>query len=98
MAALQRTIALEQMNQIAMRIAENLYLDVPSVFDEFFQQQRAITECLLRFSPRRFDGASDFAFRLHNAHPFAAAACRSLNQNWKADLQDFRAQRFVRLL
>src|SRR5215467_2890932 len=39
MAPLNRTIALEQVQQVAMTIAEDLNLDVPRAFDVFFEQE-----------------------------------------------------------
>src|SRR5688500_12605135 len=38
MAALQRTIALEEMNQVPARVAQNLNLDVARPFDVFLEQ------------------------------------------------------------
>src|SRR5262249_53335267 len=85
MAALQRTIALEEMNKIAARLAQDLTLDVTRALDIFPHQQRAVAESLLSLAPRGLDGAVNCAFGSHDAHSLAAAARRSLDQNWKAD-------------
>ena len=43
-AALQRTIALEQMHDIAVRIAEHLHLDVERALHVHFQQHAIVAE------------------------------------------------------
>src|SRR5205807_4899576 len=42
MAALQRAIALEQMNDVAVTVAENLHFDVARLLDVLFQVDAAI--------------------------------------------------------
>src|SRR5262249_40326067 len=77
MGALQRTIALEEMDRVAARVAQDLNLDVARALDIFLYQQRAVAESLLRLAPRGLDGAVNCAFGSHDAHAFAAAARRS---------------------
>ena len=43
-APLHRTVALEQMHQIAMIVAEQLHLDVPGLFDELFEIHLVLAE------------------------------------------------------
>src|SRR5262252_1932744 len=98
MAALQRTIALEQMNKIAARVAQDLKFDVARALDIFLYQQRAVAESLLGLAPSGLDGAVNCAFGSHDAHALAAAARRGLYQNRKADFDHPRAQRFGALI
>jgi hypothetical protein len=52
MAPLNRAIALEQINRVALRIAEHLDFDVPRRDEIFFDEDAVIAECRLRLSPR----------------------------------------------
>ena len=55
MATLDRALALEEMDDVAVRIGEDLDLDVPRPFDEALHVQRAVAESGGGFSPRRGD-------------------------------------------
>src|SRR5688500_13275486 len=43
-APLQRAVALEQVDDVAVTVAEHLHLDVPRAFDPFFEQHDIVAE------------------------------------------------------
>ncbi len=45
MPPLQRAFALEQRQQIAVTVADDLHFDVAWIFDEFFDQHAIVAEC-----------------------------------------------------
>ena len=96
MAALQRTIALEKVNQVPARVAQNLNLDVARPFDVFLEQQKPV-ESLLGFTTRSLDGAINFTRRARRAC-FSAAARRGFDQNRETDFDRSRAQGFGALI
>ena len=53
MPPLDRTFALEQMHDVAVRVAEDLDLDVPGTFDVGLDEQRAVAKGRLRLLPSR---------------------------------------------
>jgi hypothetical protein len=50
-APLHRAVALEQVYDIAVRVAENLNLDVTRALDEFLEIDLIVAECGLGLSP-----------------------------------------------
>src|SRR6185369_3129308 len=52
MATLNRTLALAEMDHVAIFVAEYLYLNMPRALDCFFQIQRRVTESRGRFGLR----------------------------------------------
>src|SRR5262249_33474460 len=44
MAALNGTLALAEMDHVAVRVAEDLYLDVPRTFNRFFEIERRVAK------------------------------------------------------
>jgi hypothetical protein len=55
MAALNRTFALEQMNDVAVVIRQNLDFDVPGALDEPFDVECAVPERRRRLATRLLD-------------------------------------------
>ena len=53
MAALQRALALEEVHDVAVVVAEHLQLDVARPFDELLDVERAVAERRRRLAPRR---------------------------------------------
>src|SRR4051812_23745504 len=86
MAALQRTIALIQMDDVAMAIGEYLHLDVARRGDEFLDQHARVAECGLSFAHRAFERGFELGMLVDAAHAFAAAARDRLDQYRVADL------------
>ena len=97
MAPLHRAIALIQVQNIAVLIAEDLDFDVLGAADVSFQENGIVAESGAGFLPRLFA-----AWRrgppagLDDAHAASAAAERSLDDQRKADLARDRS-RFHRI-
>ena len=54
-APLERAIALEQMDDIAVAIAEHLHLDMARAFDPFFEQHDVVAEARRRLALAAFE-------------------------------------------
>ncbi len=84
-AALERAIALSQMNGIAFTIAEHLKFDMARIAEVFFQIHRVVTKGGLRL----IHGLTDKRFQLVSTgddfHPPATAARSRLGNDGKAD-------------
>ena len=80
-AALHRTIALEQMQVIAMAVAKNLYLDMARALHIFFNQHRAVAKAAYRLALATRQRSGKVARALDDAHTLAAAARAGLDQN-----------------
>ena len=93
MAALERAVALTQVDRIAFAIAEHLKFDVARIAEILFNIDRRIAESGFRFAARllhqRFDGVFAFA----DLHAPATAARRCLDDhriaNFLGDLLGF---------
>jgi len=55
MPSLERTVALPQMDGVAVTVGEDLYLNVPRLLDVLFQVHAAVLERALRFLARCLD-------------------------------------------
>ena len=90
MTPLYRTIALVQMHDFAMTVAQNLHFDVFGARDVFFQENRIVAERATGFLLRFIEQRLQIFFLLHDTHSAPAAArCRFDNQR-KTDLaRDF---------
>ena len=84
-APLQRAIALEQMDGLAIAEAEHLDFDMTGFADETFKINRAVSERLGCHRLRRLDSGGEFLRTVDSPHSNAAAAHRRLDQQWKAD-------------
>ena len=83
---LQGAVALAQMDDVAMAIAENLHLDMPGFSKIAFDIDFAGSERRLGFGLRQRDRAGQFFRRLRELHAAATAAGRGLDQNWESDV------------
>ena len=90
MAPLHRAIALVQMDDIAVAVAEDLHLDVLGARDVLLQEDRGIAEGALGLALRLVEQSGQFRLLLH--HPHAAAAAT------EGGLDDEREPDFLRLL
>src|SRR5262249_26878527 len=66
--------------------SENLHLDMPGLFDVFFQVERAVLESLLGLLPGGCDSGAQADVVAGHTHATAAPPCRRLDQDRKADL------------
>jgi len=87
MAALHRTVAFVEMHDIAVRVAENLHLDVPRAGDKALQKNGPVAEGDLRFLLSFFDAAGEFFFGKDDPHAAAAAAESRFDNDRKADFE-----------
>src|SRR5258708_38610236 len=86
MAALYRTITLEQEQRVPMPIRKYLEFDMPRLVDVLFEEDTIIGERLFRFALRRLNCVEQICLGAHCAQPSAAAARRRLHQHWIAAL------------
>src|SRR5690606_3981526 len=84
-AALHRALALPQVHDVAVRIAEDLDLDVARRFDVLLEQQRVVAERRLRLATRTLERLRELARAAHDAHALAATAGRCLDEQRKPD-------------
>ncbi len=94
MAALQRAIALKQMDDIAVTVPKHLHLNMPWAGDVFLDQHARIAEGRLAFALRAFQRGGEILCVIDAAHAFAAAAGHRLDENRIADLARFAGQMF----
>ena len=86
MAALHGAIALVQMNDLAVLIAENLHLDVLRAGNIAFEEYRRITERPTRFALRFVEQIREVARLVDDAHAATATAKRRLDDEGKPNL------------
>ncbi len=84
MAPLDRALALDERDDRAVLIAEQLNLDVPRTREPPLEIDRRVTERRSRFRPRRPDGGERGAI-LDGAHALSATARDGLDQQRIAD-------------
>ena len=74
MASLNRALALEQVDDMAVMIGEDLELDVSRLLDQPFNVERAVAERGRRFASRLRDRLEEISIAARRLHPDAAAA------------------------
>ena len=77
-AALHRAVALIQMHDVSMRIAQNLHLDVLGLFDVFFKENIPVAKGLERLALHQREIIAQLLLVLDLAHAAPAAAGRRL--------------------
>ncbi len=92
-APLQRAVALEEMHDVAVAVAEHLHLDVARPGDDLLQQHARIAEGRLRLALRALQRRGEVALRLHQPHAAAAAAGHRLDHHRIADALGFLGER-----
>ena len=99
MATLQRAFALAEFEHVAVRVRQHLHLEVAGGSDEAFDQQSVVAEGGGGLATRRLQRGLELLKRADEAHPFAAAAGRGLDQQRQAvlarELGDSRRRRSV---
>ena len=85
MAALQRAVALEQMDGVAVTVGEHLHFDVTRARDVLLDQHAIVAEAGGCFAPAGRQRCREVRCALDLAHAFAAAAGDRLDQHRKAD-------------
>ena len=94
-AALDRAVALAEVDARAMAIEQHLDLDVARADHQALEDQPVVIEGGCRLAPGRGDGVGQCLGATDRAHALAAAPCRGLDQQGKADLRRRRDERVV---
>src|SRR5688572_11781749 len=92
MAALNRAFTLAKVDDVAMRVGEDLGLNMARAPDQLLQQDLLIAKGRARFATGPFERLDKLIGRAHDAHALAAASSAGLNQQWEADLFGFCLQ------
>ena len=74
MTALHRAFPFAQVNEIAVLVTQHLNLNVPRVFDQFFDVNAAIPEGAQGFARCGFECGSEIFLSIHATHAFASAS------------------------
>ncbi len=85
-AALDRALALVEVDDTAVAVADDLDLDVPRPLDVALEQERVVAERRGRLAPRPLDRGLQLIRLPDDAHALAAAARRRLDQEREPDL------------
>ena len=83
---LDRAIALEQMDRVALGVGEDLYLDMPRTSYGLLNKRSRVTECPLCLAHGRSQGFPKHLRVVDSTHTAAAAPGNSLDEHRKADL------------
>ena len=86
MPALQRALAFPEVNQVAVKIPEDLNLDVPGFLNQFFYVDFPVAESTQGFARCVAESGREFCERIDAAHAFAAASRSRFYHHRKADL------------
>ena len=84
-APLHGAVALEQVDEVAVRVAEQLHFDVPRAHDELFEIDLVVAERRLGFAPRGRDVLRELRCAGNDAHAAPAAAPARLEHHRIAD-------------
>ena len=93
-AALDRAVALEQMHDVAVGVAQHLHLDMAGALDQFFEIDLVLAEGGLRLALALVDLTGEVGFGSDGAHATSAAAPRRLEHDGIADAGRKRLHRF----
>jgi hypothetical protein len=85
-AALDRTFALAEVNDIAVLVAKHLNFDMARIGDEFLDEDAVVTETGFRFRARARISFRNLVAGVRNAHALAATAGGGLDHDGVADL------------
>ncbi len=93
MAALHRAVALVEVHDVALRVGEDLHLDVAGVDDRLLEEHRGVAERGLGLAHGRVDGVPQLLGPRDPAHAAAAAARDGLDEEREPDVVGRRDQR-----
>jgi hypothetical protein len=88
-AALERAVALEQVHDVAVAVAEHLHLDVARREDVFLNQHAVVAKRARRLSLCALERVVEVLSGIDAAHPLPAAARDRLDQHRIADIAGF---------
>ncbi len=95
---LYRTIALADVDDIAVPVAKYLYLNVARIEHGLFDQQLAVAKGIGRFAACGCDGGGQLRLLMHQPHAASAATGRRLDHHRQANLQRLGGQVGVALI
>ncbi len=96
MAALQRAVAVTQVDGIALAVGEHLDLHVARVGQEFFEVDHRVAEGCTGFVAGQLGRGDQILFLVHHAHAATTAAAGGLDDHRVADFTgDLQRQLFV---
>ena len=84
-AALHRAVALEQMHQIAVQVAQNLHFDMARAAHQLFQIHLVVAEGRQRFAARDVELFRQLRFGFDHAHAAPATAPTGFQHQRVAD-------------
>jgi hypothetical protein len=96
--ALDRTVALAEVDDVAVPVGKHLHFDVPRFDHRALQDQLVRAEGVGGLGPRRAQRRRQLSQVGHQAHAAPAAAGRGLDHDGNADLARLREQRLVGLV
>ena len=97
-AALHRTVALAEMDGVAVAVGKDLDLDMARLDDRLFEDQFAIAEGIFRFRARQLDRIGYVGQVVDQPHAAATTASRRLDHQRYADCLCFGDQHIVGLI
>src|SRR3954454_25228173 len=86
MTALDRAVALAEVDDVAVRVGEHLHLDVAGIFEVALDVDRRVGEVLLALAARGVEGSLRLGRVGDDLHPLAAAPRRGLDEQRVPDL------------
>ena len=86
MAALDGTLALPQVHDVAVLVAQKLDLDMAGILDQLFDVKGGIVERALGFAGGIAKGGLQLGIVVHPAHAFASPARHGFEQDREAVL------------
>ncbi len=85
-AALDRAVALAEVDDVAMRVGKHLHLDVPRILEVALDVDRRVREVRLALAPGGFEGALRFLGGTDDLEALASSAGRGLDRERPAEL------------
>src|SRR5690606_22640409 len=89
---LETALALAEVDDVAVRVGEDLDLDVPGALDEPFEEEGVVTERRRRFATGGFERGGQILRVLDEAHALAATTGGRLDEHGIADFLGARDQ------
>ena len=82
---LHRAVALEEVDEVAVQVAEQLHLDVPGPLDELLHEDGRRAEGRLAFPLRALEGHGEFVLAANHSHAAATTAVGRLEDHRPAE-------------
>ena len=97
MPSLDRAVALEEVDDLAARVAEDLEFDVARLLDVLLEEEAIVAERLHGLAPRRLELRLQLAALADDLHPLPAAPRARLHEDREADALRLGGEHAVRL-